>query len=195
MEAGRALYPAGEVGWTHTQRPHAGGAQRHLLPAAQRLRLAGDPARLAQLEHLPPLLRPLRARRNLARDPRTFARAVPLAGRQMQRTVRGHRRFPIGEDDGKRGVHGFDAGKKVKGRKCHLVVDTLGLLMCVVVHSAGLQDHDKNAIGAVLHRLALRGWKRLKLIWADRSYEATPVLWAKMLGNWAMSIVHHQSKD
>jgi putative transposase len=83
----------------------------------------------------------------------------------------------------------------VKGRKRHVVVDTLGLLMCVVVHSAGLQDHDKCAVGAVLQRLALRGWKRLKLIWADRSYEATPVLWAKMLGNWAMSIVHHRSKD
>src|SRR5205085_155089 len=144
--------------------------------------LASNPPRSAQLEHLPTLLRSLHPRRHLARDPRTFARALPLAGRQMQRTLRGHRRFPVGEDDGKRGVHGFDAGKKVKGRKRHLVVDTLGLLMCVVVHSAGLQDHDKNAIGAVLHRLALRGWKRLKLIWADRSYEATPVLWAKMLG-------------
>ena len=83
----------------------------------------------------------------------------------------------------------------MKGRKRHLVVDTLGLLMCVVVHSAGLQDHDKQAVGQVFHRLMLRGWKRLKVIWADRSYEATPVLWAKALGNWLLSIVHHQSKD
>ena len=38
------------------------------------------------------------------------------------------------------GVRGYDAGKKVKGRKRHLVVDTLGLLLLVVVHSAALPD-------------------------------------------------------
>ena len=40
----------------------------------------------------------------------------------------------------KKGLKGFDAGKRVKGRKRHIVVDTLGLLLMVVVHSAGLQD-------------------------------------------------------
>lgn len=67
--------------------------------------------------------------------------------------------------------------------------------MCVIVHSAGLQDHDKQAVGRVFHQLMLRGWKRLKLIWADRSYEATPVLWARALGDWTLSIVHHRSVD
>ena len=38
---------------------------------------------------------------------------------------RGHHRQPIGEDHGKRGPRGYDAGKKVKGRKRHIVVDTL----------------------------------------------------------------------
>jgi putative transposase len=67
--------------------------------------------------------------------------------------------------------------------------------MCVVVHSAGLQDSDKQAVGVLLWRLALRGWSRLRLIWADRSYEATPVLWARALGGWALSIVSHRSAD
>ena len=40
------------------------------------------------------------------------------------------------------GVRGFDAGKKVDGRKRHIVVDTLGLLIAVMVHITGIQDHD-----------------------------------------------------
>ncbi|MXZ41271.1 MAG: transposase [Caldilineaceae bacterium SB0666_bin_21] len=40
------------------------------------------------------------------------------------------------------GPRGYDAGKKVKGRKRHLVVDTMGLLLAVVVHTADLQDRD-----------------------------------------------------
>ena len=40
------------------------------------------------------------------------------------------------------GVSGFDAGKKVKGRKRHIVTDTLGLMLFGVIHSAGVQDRD-----------------------------------------------------
>ena len=43
------------------------------------------------------------------------------------------------------GNTGFDAGKKVKGRKRHLVVDTLGLLLAVTVTSASVQDRDAAA--------------------------------------------------
>ena len=35
---------------------------------------------------------------------------------------------------------GFDGGKKINGRKCHILVDTLGFILTVVVHSAGIQD-------------------------------------------------------
>ena len=40
------------------------------------------------------------------------------------------------------GISGYDAGKKVKGRKRHIMTDTLGLMLFVVVHSAGIQDRD-----------------------------------------------------
>ena len=40
----------------------------------------------------------------------------------------------------KGGQRGYDAGKRVKGRKRHIAVDTMGLLLAVVVHSAGIQD-------------------------------------------------------
>jgi hypothetical protein len=49
---------------------------------------------------------------------------------------------------------GYDAGKKVKGRKIHALVDTLGLPMRIVVHSAGIQDRDGAAF--VLDKIRAR---------------------------------------
>lgn len=67
---------------------------------------------------------------------------------------------------------GYDAGKKVKGRKIHALVDTLGLPMRVVVHSAGIQDRD----GAALVFDKIRGsFPWLELVWADGGYNAHQV--------------------
>src|SRR4030043_107461 len=66
-----------------------------------------------------------------------------------------------------KGVRGYDAGKKVKGRKRHIVVDTIGMLLMVVVHTADIQDRD----GAKLVLEKIRGcFGRLQLIWADGGY-------------------------
>jgi hypothetical protein len=40
------------------------------------------------------------------------------------------------------GIRGFDAGKKIKGRKRHIVTDTLGLLLAAMAHAASIQDRD-----------------------------------------------------
>jgi len=40
------------------------------------------------------------------------------------------------------GVRGYGAGKKIKGRKHHILVDTIGLLLMVIVHTADIQDRD-----------------------------------------------------
>ena len=40
------------------------------------------------------------------------------------------------------GIRGYDAGKKIKGRKRHILVDTTGLLLMVIVHAANIQDRD-----------------------------------------------------
>jgi putative transposase len=64
---------------------------------------------------------------------------------------------------------GYDAGKKVKGRKIHALVDTEGLPMRVVVHSAAIQDRD--GAGLVLDKIRRR-FPWLDLIWADGA--ATP---------------------
>src|SRR5512138_3192488 len=59
--------------------------------------------------------------------------------------------------------HGYDAGKQVKGRKRHILVDTLGLLLMVIVSSASLSDRD----GAVQLFNATDGaLPRLKRVWA-----------------------------
>ena len=64
-------------------------------------------------------------------------------------------------------LKGFDGNKKVQGRKRHLVVDTLGLVL-VVVHAAN--QHDSPAARAVLSSLARQGYERLTKILADSAY-------------------------
>ena len=63
---------------------------------------------------------------------------------------------------------GFDAGKQVSGRKRHLLVDVLGLVLVAVVHAASLQDYD--GARRVLAKVRTR-FSRLRLIWADSIYE------------------------
>ena len=67
---------------------------------------------------------------------------------------------------------GYDAGKRVKGRKIHALVDTEGLPLRVVVHSAGMQDRDGAAL--VLERIRTR-FPWLQLVWADAGYDARQV--------------------
>ena len=66
------------------------------------------------------------------------------------------------------GIDGYDAGKKIVGRKRHILVDTMGLILAVVVHSAGIQDRD--GAKAVLERIKKEDPQRLELIWADGGY-------------------------
>ena len=67
---------------------------------------------------------------------------------------------------------GYDAGKRVKGRKVHALVDTEGLPLRVVVHSAAIQDRDGAAL--VFDRIRQRfNW--LELVWADGGYNARQV--------------------
>ena len=79
----------------------------------------------------------------------------------------------------------------MNGRKRHVVVDTLGLVWAVVVHSAGEQDRDgaKRVLG-VLAMLRLCGLlPRLSLVWADGGYAGRLVDWARAAGGWALQIV------
>jgi putative transposase len=81
---------------------------------------------------------------------------------------------------------GYDAGKKVKGHKRHILVDTLGLLLMVVVHRASIQDRD----GAKLVLERAKGkFPRLALIWADGAYGGKLIDWVKTVCCWVLEIV------
>jgi putative transposase len=87
---------------------------------------------------------------------------------------------------------GADVHKQVNGRKRHIVVDVLGLLVLVVVHSAGVPDSTggKGLLGKLFVRIkrsVYNRWCRLKLIWADGGYE-TIVEWVKQHYGWTLVI-------
>ena len=85
------------------------------------------------------------------------------------------------------GIRGYDAGKKIKGRKRHIATDTLGLLVGLVVHSASIQDRD----GApdVLKRVAAR-YPTLRHVFADGGYAGPKLREAlKSIGRWTVQIV------
>jgi len=84
------------------------------------------------------------------------------------------------------GVRGYDAAKKVKGRKRHILVDTIGLLMIVVVHTTNIQDRD----GAKLVLEQVKGtFPRLQLIWTDAGYSGKLIDWIKVFCGWVLEIV------
>jgi putative transposase len=66
------------------------------------------------------------------------------------------------------GAVGYDGGKKIKGRKRHIVVDTMGLLLAVVVTAANLDDGTYAPL--VLAKLTVERYPRLKKIYADNKY-------------------------
>jgi putative transposase len=89
------------------------------------------------------------------------------------------------------GPRGYDGGKKVNGRKRHLLVDTLGLLLQVVVHPANLQDRD----GA---RLVLTGlgqsFPRLHHLWTDQGYTGPLLDWIKQELGWSVEVVERSPR-
>ena len=85
------------------------------------------------------------------------------------------------------GTKGFDAGKKIKGSKRHILVDTLGLLLCVVVHAASIQDRDGAEL--VLSK-AKNLFPKLRLIWADGGYAGKLIAWVASACGWVLEIVN-----
>ncbi len=87
-------------------------------------------------------------------------------------------RLPIDQSRRNRGPgqsRGYDAGKKISGRKRHIVTDTLGLLLCVAVNATSVQDRDAGR--AVLRQLAA-SFQRIRLVWADGGNAGKLVTWA-----------------
>ena len=81
---------------------------------------------------------------------------------------------------------GYDAGKKVNGRRRHIVVDTLGLLLVVMVTAASVQDRDGGA--RVLERLRFR-MPSVAVVWADGGYAGRLVAYARQILKVTVDIV------
>jgi putative transposase len=90
------------------------------------------------------------------------------------------------------GARGFDAAKRVRGRKRHMVTDTQGFALAVQVHAANIQDNH----GAVpLLRLLRQSFPKLRHIFADRVYRGDQLRNAiAAFGNWTIEIVTRSEK-
>jgi transposase len=75
-----------------------------------------------------------------------------------------------------RSSRGYDAGKKIAGRKRHIAVDTIGLLLTVLVTAAGVQDRD--GAKPLLWNMR-KAFRTIRLTWADSGYAGKLVTWAK----------------
>jgi len=85
------------------------------------------------------------------------------------------------------GIRGYDAGKKIKGRKRHIVTDTLGLLIGLIVHGADIQDRD--GAPAVLKSIRY-SFPWLRHVFADGGYAGPKLKGAlEKIGDWTMEIV------
>lgn len=76
------------------------------------------------------------------------------------------------------GQRGYDAGKKISGRKRHMAVDCLGLILAIMITPAGVQDRDA---ARPLIKALVSMYGRLQIIWADGGYLGALVNWVKQL--------------
>ena len=101
----------------------------------------------------------------------------PTAGSRDSQTVKAGRTT---------NQRGYDAGKKILGVKRHILLDTLGLVLVVVVHAANLQDRDGARL--VLQKAQAQGKGSvpcLKRVWADGGYAGKLVEWFRLVGGGA----------
>jgi transposase len=110
---------------------------------------------------------------------RAGRRPVPTAAIIDSQSVRAADTVP-------RRSRGYDAGKKVNGRKRHIAVDTGGLLLAVLVTAASVQDRD--AARVLLWRLRAR-YRGVRLVWADAGYAGRLVAWVAEVLRLTLEIV------
>jgi putative transposase len=104
----------------------------------------------------------------------------------------GHSGCTIGQDDRGGGeARGYDGGKKVRGRKRHLLVDTEGLVLKAKVHSAKVPDQDgiKLLLDGVRDHLT-----RLSQLWVDAGYQGRGSDWVENVLGLSVEVVHRTPK-
>lgn len=89
------------------------------------------------------------------------------------------------------GPRGYDGGKRISGRKRHLLVDTSGLVLRAVVHTADIQDR---AAVPLLLTNADTSFPTLQHLWVDQGYTGAGKTWIEEQLGWAVTIVQHPPK-
>src|SRR5271166_240683 len=172
MVACRATDPAGQTRRPQARGGDAGGGERRDVCAEHRLPVAIHPQGPAAKEYGSRLPHPLEPRRHDRDDPLRALCAMPRGDRAGSQSDRLRDRQPEREKRRKRGVcidpPGYDAGKKIQGKKRHILVDTVGLLLHAVVHPADIQD--RNGGGRVLSTL-FGLYPFLRKLFADGGYQ------------------------
>ena len=146
--------------------------ERRDVCAEHRLPVAIYPQGPAAKEYGARLPHPLELRRHDRDDPPRSLCAMPRGDGAGSQSDRLRDRQPEREKRGKGGAcidpPGYDAGKKIRGKKRHILVDTVGLLLHAVVHPADIQDRD----GGVLLLSTLFGmYPFLAKLFADAGYQ------------------------
>ena len=85
------------------------------------------------------------------------------------------------------GERSYDGGKKIQGRKRHIMTDTLGNLLVVVVHAAAIADCE--GAKSVFQALPPMWQRRLQVVWADGGYEGSVWVWVYTLFHIVVAIV------
>ena len=164
--------PPAKPGGGKRQAGHARGHERRHVHPEHRLPMALPSEGFSAAQHGPRLLHLVALRRRAGSHSSRALRRMPRAGGTRSQPHRLHHRQSKRQERRKRGAcidpHGFDAGKLIKGKKRHILVDTLGLLLHAIVHSAGIQDRD----GGILLLATLFGqFPFLQKLFADSAYQ------------------------
>ena len=186
MEYHSSVDSSRQAGWPAARGQDAADRQWPSLYGAGRLFMADAAQGVWAVANGLWLFPCLPANRGVAKDARCLAGKGPPQGGQETHAECGDSGQSERENYGKRGLRGYDAGKKILGRKRHLLVDTLGLILVAVVHAGDIQDRDGARL--VLDRLGQR-FGRLRLIWADGGYAGQLVEWVKTVYHWTLEIV------